>query len=145
MAPAAKDSAKRNASTDIVPTGKPLEDFMATQASKKARTRTEEAENKRQHTTYLGYQMSAKCKNEDSKAEAQSMHKEYHSLDADMANKFATKFMDTKKSKDFTWHKNFLETLTSSKEDQHQIKENYLTPIWPQCCMNTPTPILAGA
>ena len=132
MAPSAK--AKRTSTHTEAPSE------VVTPPEKKVRVRSDEAENKRQLTTYLGYQLSEKCKTGSAKDQAKSMQKTYESLDGEMANKFAQKFMDTRKSKDFTWHKTFNETFTSNREEDHKIKENYLTPIWPQCGLNTTPP-----
>ncbi len=62
-----------------------------------------EKEAKRELMKYLGYNTSDKCKNTEAKEQAQGMLQEYKSLTGEMANQFAKKFMETRKTKDFVW------------------------------------------
>ncbi len=55
------------------------------------------------------------------------MQREYEGCDQHMASKFAAKFMETKKRRDFSWAKNFTESFTSSHSEKTDIAENYLT------------------
>ena len=48
-----------------------------------------------------------------------------------MTTAFAAKFMETRKTKDFSWHKNFKESLTARKEEEHTVKQGYLTLMLP--------------
>ena len=88
--------------------------------------------NKKQLSGYFGYVLSDKCKDEAAKETALSMKKEYDGLDTTMATAFAQKFMDTRKSKDFSWHKSFSESFATQKEEAHGVKENHLTLTLPQ-------------
>ena len=77
--------------------------------------------------TYIGFHLSDKCKNEESKKRAMEMKAEYLSLDAEMAGAFAAKFMATKKDKEFSWVRNFKECFTATKTEDTKVKQNYLT------------------
>ena len=87
--------------------------------------------NKKQLSGFFGYALGDKCKDEKTKEMAASMKKEYESLDKTMASTFAAKFMETRKTKDFSWHKNFKESLTARKEEEHTVKQGYLTLMLP--------------
>ena len=86
--------------------------------------------NKKQLSNFIQYGGSDRCKNGEAKATATALMTEYQKCSGGMADKFAQKFMDTKKSKDFTWIKSFTESFSASKEEDCNIKENYLTPFF---------------
>jgi len=86
--------------------------------------------NKKHLSMFIQYNGSDKCKSESAKADATALMTEYQKCRGGMADKFAQKFMDTKKSKDFTWIKSFTESFSAAKEEDCNIKENYLTPFF---------------
>ena len=92
---------------------------------------TESTFNKKQLSGFFGYALSDKCKDDKTKEMAASMKKEYASLDKPMASMIPAKFMETRKTKDFSWHKNFKESLTARKEEEHTVKQGYLTLMLP--------------
>ena len=85
---------------------------------------------KKHLSDYLSY-ACAKGKCPEEQALAVSMKREYDSLDKDTASQFAVKFMETKKTKDFSWHKGFKESLSATKNEVTEVKENYMTLSWP--------------
>ena len=99
-------------------------------ASAAASAAEQNTQNKKQLAMFIQYNGSDRCKNEASKADAAALMTEYQKCRGGMADKFAQKFMDTKKSKDFTWIKSFTESFSASKEEDCNIKENYLTPFF---------------
>ena len=59
----------------------------------------------------------------------QALQQQYKSVKGDpqMAAKFALRFMETKKTKDFSWVKNFKETYRADKEEKTSKNEAYMT------------------
>ena len=70
-----------------------------------------------------------KSNDPQTKETAIQMEQQFKSLknDDDMSAKFAMRFMETKKTKDFSWVKNFKESYNSTKDEETKMNESYLT------------------
>jgi hypothetical protein len=77
--------------------------------------------------TYFGYNTSDKCQNPANKTLALSMKTEYEKCDNAMASEFAKKFMASKGTGDFSWHKNFKEEYGVTKTEKEEFKANYMS------------------
>jgi len=126
--PKAKAKAKAKAKNENVDSGEPGTLPPKAQQGTK-RVLDEQLVAKKSLCTYFSYHLGKKSMDPAKRAEAESMKAEYMSLDKEMAGNFASKFMKTKDSKDFTWHKNFSETFQATKTEDTDILENYITRI----------------
>ena len=113
-------SGKRSASSSVT-------------GAKIQRAKTEITEDAKQQSLqkYIYYGLGNNCLSETTKANAQLLKDEWKkakSLSEDAGVKFALKFFETKKSKDFAWAKNYVETYKVQEKSIQGVKETYLTP-----------------
>ena len=76
---------------------------------------------------YITY--NKKSKDGFTKDTVQALEEQYKKVKGDhqMAAKFALRFMETKKTKDFSWVKNFKETYRADKDEKTSMNEAYMT------------------
>ena len=76
---------------------------------------------------YITY--NKKSKDPVTKKTVQALEQQYQKLkkDQQMAAKFALRFMETKRTKDFSWVKNFKETFRAERDEKTSMNEAYMT------------------
>ena len=99
----------------------------------KTKTDVSLAEAKGTFTTWAVRMCDCKFKKatDEEKKEAERMLHTYRGLSKDMQAGFVYKFLDTKASKNFAWHRKFEDSLTATKKTEVGFSEKYRT----RCCM----------
>ena len=95
-------------------------------SAKGAKGAKKEVNAKKSLGSYFQYWNGNKGKNEHLKAEALAMKKEYQSCSKEAACQFALKFMQTKGTGSFAWHKNFSETYQAKDTESQEVLEKYM-------------------
>ena len=78
---------------------------------------------------FIYYGTGQHCHNPKVQEQAALIKEEYEEANvANCGDAFAKKFLEKKKSKDFTWVKGYSEAYTVTEDESSKVGENYMTP-----------------